>query len=40
MRKVLFWLLFAVTMAVYGTMLGWSLPTISAAMALRTRSSS
>jgi hypothetical protein len=31
MRKVLFWLLFAVTMAVYGTMLGWSLPAISAA---------
>lgn len=31
MRKILFWVLFAVAMAFYGTMLGWSLPTVSAA---------
>lgn len=31
MRRLLFWLLFAATMAVYATMLVWTLPTVSAA---------
>lgn len=30
-RKLAFWALFAVTMGVYGTMLPWSLPAVSAA---------
>jgi hypothetical protein len=30
-RKILFWCLFAVTLAVYAVMLTWSLPTVSAA---------
>lgn len=31
MRKIAFWTLAAVTLAVYAVMLGWSLPTVSAA---------
>ena len=31
MRRILFWALFAVTLIVYGVMIGWSLPTVSAA---------
>src|SRR4051812_21399203 len=31
MKRAMFWGLVGVTVAVYGTMLGWSLPTISAA---------
>lgn len=31
MGRYLFWALFAVTLVVYGVMLGWSLPTVSAA---------
>jgi len=31
LRKILFWVLFAATLAVYAVMLTWSLPTVSAA---------
>ena len=31
MQRILFWGLFGLTLSVYGTMLGWSLPTISTA---------
>ena len=30
MKVIVYWILFAVTLAIYGTMLAWSLPTVAA----------